>query len=98
GGHGACPTPRPPRTSVDATTHRVLAFARVDSRTMPIQRYPMTRLLLTAVFAVATAVIASPATHAQDTSGAERSEVTTERFRDWALRCLSEGERRQCSI
>ncbi len=58
----------------------------------------MTRLLLTAVFAVATAVIASPATHAQDASGAERSEVTTERFRDWALRCQSEGERRQCSI
>ncbi|MCZ7598249.1 MAG: invasion associated locus B family protein [Gammaproteobacteria bacterium] len=58
----------------------------------------MTRLLLTTAFAVAMAMAASSTTFAQETSNAERSEVTTERFRDWALRCQSEGDRRQCSI
>jgi len=58
----------------------------------------MTRLLLTTAFAVAMAMTASSTTFAQETSNAERSEVTTERFRDWALRCQSEGDRRQCSI
>src|SRR5690606_38938713 len=98
GGHGTCPTPRSPRTSVAASAHPVLAFPPVNSETLPTQRYPMTRLLLTAAFAVATAMTANPATFAQDTSTAARSEVTTERFRDWALRCQSEGDRRQCSI